>query len=105
DVCVAPASLCGVLAPSIETLIAARALQGIGGALLAPGSLAILQASFRPEDRSRAIGILSGFGAIAAGIRPLLGGWILGMGSWRWVFLVNLPVAGLVLYLSRHIPE
>jgi EmrB/QacA subfamily drug resistance transporter len=96
--------LCGI-APNVELLVAARALQGIGGALLTPGSLAILQASFRPEDRSRAIGIWSGIGATAAVIGPLLGGWILSVGSWRWVFLVNLPVAALVLLLSRHIPE
>jgi len=96
--------LCGI-APNIGLLVAARGLQGIGGALLTPGSLAILQASFRPEDRSRAIGLWSGFGATAAVIGPLLGGWLLGIGSWRWVFLVNLPVAGLVLLLARHIPE
>lgn len=96
--------LCGI-APNIGLLVAARGLQGIGGALLTPGSLAILQASFRPEDRSRAIGIWSGFGATAAVIGPLLGGWLLDLGSWRWVFLVNLPVAGLVLFLARHIPE
>jgi EmrB/QacA subfamily drug resistance transporter len=96
--------LCG-LAPNVELLVAARGLQGIGGALLTPGSLAILQASFRPEDRSRAIGIWSGFGATAAVIGPLVGGWLLDVGSWRWVFLVNLPVAGLVLLLARHIPE
>lgn len=96
--------LCG-LAPSIGWLVAARALQGVGGALMTPGSLAILQASFRPEDRSRAIGIWSGFGGVAAVIGPLLGGWLLGIGSWRLVFLVNLPVAALVLFLARHIPE
>jgi len=96
--------LCGI-APGIGWLVAARALQGIGGALMTPGSLAILQASFRPEDRSRAIGIWSGFGGIAAVIGPLLGGWLLGVGSWRLVFLVNLPVAAVVLFLARHIPE
>jgi EmrB/QacA subfamily drug resistance transporter len=96
--------LCGV-APTIGLLVAARGLQGIGGALLTPGSLAILQASFRPEDRSRAIGIWSGFGATAAVIGPLVGGWLLDVASWRWVFLVNLPVAGLVVVLARHIPE
>ncbi len=96
--------LCGI-APNIGLLVAARGLQGIGGALLTPGSLAILQASFRPEDRSRAIGIWSGFGATAAVIGPLLGGWLLDIASWRWIFLVNLPVAGLVLFLARHIPE
>lgn len=96
--------LCGI-APNIEVLVAARGLQGIGGALLTPGSLAILQASFRPQDRSRAIGLWSGFGATAAIIGPLLGGWLLDVANWRWVFLVNLPVAGLVLLLARRIPE
>ena len=101
----AAASLFCGLAPSIGWLVGARALQGIGGALMTPGSLAILQASFRPEDRGRAIGIWSGFGGIAAVLGPLLGGWLLAVGSWRWVFLVNLPVAALVLFLARHIPE
>jgi len=96
--------LCGI-APSIGLLVLARALQGVGGALLTPGSLAILQASFRQEDRGRAIGAWSGFSGIAAVIGPLLGGWLVGLGSWRWVFLVNLPVAALVLVLSRHVPE
>jgi len=96
--------VCGI-APNIELLVLARGLQGIGGALLTPGSLAILQASFRQEDRGRAIGAWSGFSGIAAVIGPLLGGWLVGLGSWRWVFLVNLPVAVLVLVLSRHVPE
>lgn len=96
--------LCGI-APTTELLVGARALQGIGGALLTPASLAILQASFRPEDRSRAIGIWSGFGAVAAVVGPLLGGWILDVATWRWVFLVNLPFAAGVLLLARHIPE
>jgi EmrB/QacA subfamily drug resistance transporter len=101
----AAASLVCGIAPDIELLVAARALQGIGGALLTPGSLAILQASFRKEDRGRAIGAWSGFSGIAAVIGPLLGGWLVGLGSWRLVFLVNLPVAALVLLLSRHVPE
>lgn len=96
--------LCGI-APGIGWLVGARALQGVGGALMTPGSLAILQASFRPEDRSRAIGIWSGLGGIAAVLGPLLGGWLLAVASWRWVFLVNLPVAAVVLLLARHIPE
>jgi EmrB/QacA subfamily drug resistance transporter len=101
----AAASLLCAVAPSVGLLVAARGLQGIGGALLTPGSLAIVQASFRPEDRSRAIGIWSGLGAMAAVIGPLMGGWLLGIGTWRWIFFVNLPVAALVLVLSRHIPE
>ena len=96
--------LCGI-APNVELLVAARALQGIGGALLTPGSLAILQASFRPEDRARAIGVWSGVTGVGAVLGPLLGGWLLSLGSWRWVFLVNLPFALLVMVLARHIPE
>jgi MFS family permease len=74
--------LCG-LAPNAATLIAARALQGIGGALLTPGSLAILQASFAQEDRSAAIGAWSGLGGVATAIGPFLGGWLIGAVSWR----------------------
>ena len=97
--------LCGV-APNVETLIAARALQGIGGALLTPGSLAILQSSFRPEDRARAIGAWSGLGGIAGAAGPFLGGWLVQTASWRWVFLINLPLAvAVVLVTVRHVPE
>jgi EmrB/QacA subfamily drug resistance transporter len=97
--------LCGV-APNVEMLIAARALQGIGGALLTPGSLAILQSSFRPEDRSRAIGAWSGLGGIAGAAGPFLGGWLVQTASWRWVFLINLPFAvAVVLVTVRHVPE
>src|SRR5664279_5580837 len=97
--------LCGV-APNVEMLIAARALQGIGGALLTPGSLAILQSSFRPQDRARAIGAWSGLGGIAGAAGPFLGGWIVQTTSWRWVFLINLPVAVAVLLCAlRHVPE
>lgn len=97
--------LCG-LAPDATTLIAARALQGVGAALLTPGSLAILQATFRPEDRARAIGAWSGLGGVAVAVGPFLGGWLLGVGSWRWLFLINLPIAAFVLVVSgRHVPE
>ena len=97
--------LCG-LAPNIETLIAARALQGVGGALLTPGSLAILQSSFDEEDRSRAIGAWSGLGGIAGAAGPFLGGWIVQVTSWRYVFLINLPLAALVVAVAlRHVPE
>ncbi|ACZ86174.1 drug efflux pump JefA [Streptosporangium roseum] len=98
-------ALCG-LAPNVETLIAARALQGVGGALLTPGSLAIIQASFVREDRPRAIGAWSGLGGTAAAIGPLLGGWLVETAGWRWVFLINLPVAALVVAVAvRHVPE
>ncbi len=97
--------LCGV-APSIGVLIAARVLQGVGGALLAPGSLAILQSSFVREDRGRAIGAWSGLGGVASAIGPFLGGWLVDAASWRWVFLINLPVAAAVVIISiRHVPE
>ena len=84
--------LCGV-APTSEALVAARALQGIGGALLTPGSLAILQASFAPSDRRRAVGAWSGLSGIAAAIAPFVGGWLIGVGSWRLIFLINVPLA------------
>src|ERR1700735_901114 len=90
-------ALCG-LAPSAGLLIGARVLQGVGGALLAPASLAILQASFRPDDRSRAIGAWSGLGGVAGAAGPLLGGSLI-LASWRWVFFINLPVAVGVLIL------
>ena len=98
-------ALCG-LAPNVTTLVAARALQGIGGALLTPGSLAIISASFTREDRPRAIGAWSGFGGIAGAIGPLVGGWLVEVWSWRLVFLVNLPVAAVVIAVAlRHVPE
>ncbi|MCW2599125.1 MAG: drug resistance transporter, EmrB/QacA subfamily [Frankiales bacterium] len=97
--------LCG-LAPNVGTLITARALQGVGGALLTPGSLAILQASFRPEDRARAIGAWSGLAGIAGAAGPFLGGWLVEVASWRWIFLINLPLAVAVVVLTvRHVPE
>ncbi len=92
----AVASMCCGFAPNAGTLIAARVLQGVGGALLAPASLAILQASFRPDDRSRAIGAWSGLGGVATAAGPLLGGYLIVAASWRWVFFINLPVAVVV---------
>ncbi|MGD9705803.1 MAG: MFS transporter [Acidimicrobiia bacterium] len=97
--------LCGI-APGIGTLVAARMLQGAGGALLTPGSLAIIQASFHPDDRARAIGAWSGFGGVTTAIGPLAGGWLVDAASWRWIFLLNLPLAGLVVWIAvHHIPE
>src|SRR5215218_742780 len=88
--------LCG-MAPSLPWLIAARAVQGVGGALLVPGSLALISASFSPERRGRAIGTWSGATAIAAGFGPVLGGWLAQHLSWRWIFYVNVPFAAAVL--------
>src|SRR3954471_13455617 len=97
--------LCG-LAPNVETLVAARALQGIGGALLTPGSLAILQASFAQQDRPRAIGAWSGLGGVATAIGPFLGGLLISLVSWRLVFFLTLPLAvAVVLIAARHVPE
>ena len=100
------ASLACGLSPSAGFLIGARALQGVGAALLTPGSLAILQASFAPDDRSRAIGAWSGLGGVATAIGPFLGGWLIGAVSWRLVFFINLPVAAAVVAIAaRHVPE
>jgi len=98
-------ALCG-LAPSISVLIGARVLQGIGGALLVPGSLAIIQATFAADDRPRAVGAWSGLGGVAGAVGPLLGGWIVGAVGWRWVFLLNLPLAAVVLAVTVwHVTE
>jgi EmrB/QacA subfamily drug resistance transporter len=98
-------ALCG-LARDIPELVAARALQGAGGALLTPGSLAIIQASFDPRDRTRAIGAWSGLGGIAGAAGPFVGGWLVAGPGWRWVFLLNLPLAAAVAVVAvRHVPE
>lgn len=97
-------AVCG-FAPSIHYLIAARALQGVGGALLVPGSLALISASFPPAERGRAIGTWSGFTAITAAIGPVLGGWLVQNASWRWVFFINLPIALAVLVLAWGVAE
>ncbi len=97
--------LCGA-APTIELLVAARALQGVGGALLTPGSLAMIAGLFQGEERGRAIGIWSGLGGIAGAIGPFVGGWLIGSVGWRWIFFVNLPLAAAVVYVAvRHVPE
>jgi EmrB/QacA subfamily drug resistance transporter len=97
--------LCGI-APNAPVLITARALQGVGAALLTPGSLAILQASFRPEDRGRAIGAWSGLSGVGTAIGPFLGGWLIQAVSWRLIFAINLPLAVLVVVVARrHVPE
>jgi EmrB/QacA subfamily drug resistance transporter len=96
------------LAPTAGVLIAMRALQGVGGALLTPGSLAILQAVFAREDRSAAVGAWSGFGGIAVAIGPVLGGALTQIAPWGWrlAFLLNLPLAaGVIWVVRRHVPE
>lgn len=96
---------CGV-AVSINQLIAARAVQGIGGALLVPGSLAIISASFAPDKRGRAIGTWSGFSAITTAIGPVAGGWLIEHVSWRAVFFINVPLAAAVILISLwRVPE
>jgi EmrB/QacA subfamily drug resistance transporter len=102
----AVASVACALAPNDAALVLGRVAQGIGGALLTPASLAILEASFRPEDRSRAIGAWSGLSGVAAAIGPFVGGWLVDAASWRWIFLINLPLAAVVIGVaSRHVPE
>lgn len=96
---------CG-LAPTIGQLILARGVQGIGGALLIPGSLAIIGATFADEQRGAAIGLWSGFTAITAAVGPVLGGWLIETFSWRWIFLINLPLAVIVIVISLwQVPE
>jgi EmrB/QacA subfamily drug resistance transporter len=98
-------ALCG-LAPDMAVLIGARALEGVGGALLTPGSLAIIQASFAPDDRPKAVGAWSGLGGVAGAAGPLLGGWVVSAVGWRWIFLLNLPLAvAVILVALRHVPE
>lgn len=97
--------LCG-LAPTAEALVAGRILLGVGGALLAPGSLAILEAGFATEDRARAIGIWSGLAGVSTAIGPPLGGWLIEVLSWRAVFFLNIPLGIVVVFLTlRHVPE
>ncbi|MEV6248215.1 MFS transporter [Streptomyces sp. NPDC051742] len=97
--------LCG-LAPNAGVLIAARALQGVGGALLTPGSLALIQASFHADDRAKAVGLWSGFGGVGAAIGPFVGGWLVDGPGWRWVFFLNVPLAALCVPVAlRHVPE
>ncbi|WP_286689647.1 MULTISPECIES: DHA2 family efflux MFS transporter permease subunit [unclassified Aeromicrobium] len=97
--------LCAV-APTIEVLVAARGLQGVGGALLTPGSLAIISASIRPEDRGRAIGLWSGLAGVTTALGPLVGGTLVDAVGWRSVFWINVPLAVAVVWVTlRHVPE
>ncbi|WP_406039864.1 MFS transporter [Micromonospora sp. NBC_00898] len=96
---------CG-LSQGTGWLIAARFLQGAGGALLTPGSLSVLQASFHPDDRGRAIGTWAGLSGVSTALGPLLGGWLIDALSWRWIFFINLPLAvAVVLAATRWVPE
>jgi EmrB/QacA subfamily drug resistance transporter len=102
----AVASLICAVAPNIGLLIAARGLQGVGGALLTPGSLAILEASFAPGERGRVIGAWSGLGGVATALGPFVGGFLITAVSWRLIFLINVPIAIAVIFISlRHAPE
>jgi EmrB/QacA subfamily drug resistance transporter len=101
----AASAACG-LAPSIRFLVVARSLQGIGAAMLIPGSLAIISASFDEKSRGQAIGTWSGFTAITTALGPVLGGWLIEHASWRWAFFLNVPMAAAVIVLSLlHVPE
>ena len=100
------ASIWGGVAPNVDQLILARAVQGVGAALLVPGSLAIISASFRDEQRGQAIATWVGFTSIIAAVGPVLGGWLVQYASWRWVFFMNVPLAVVVLGVALwHVPE
>jgi EmrB/QacA subfamily drug resistance transporter len=99
------ASLACALAPTLPLLVAARALQGVGGALLAPSSLALTQASFVREDRGAAVGAWSGLGGLAAALGPLAGGWLVDGPGWRWAFLINLPLVTVSVVAARALPD
>ena len=94
---VGASALCAV-APSVEVLVAARIVQGVGGALLTPGSLAIIEATFHKDDRGRAIGAWSALTGIAAATGPLVGGYLIDAVSWRAIFLINIPLGALVVW-------
>lgn len=98
-------ALCGA-AVTIEMLVAARVLQGVAGAMLTPGSLALISASLDDRDRGAAIGLWSGFGGVAGALGPFLGGWLIDTAGWRSIFLINVPLVLVVVLVSlRHVPE
>ena len=102
----AAASLACGFASNIQQLVIARIAQGMGAALLVPGSLSIISASFDEKTRGEAIGTWSGFTAITTALGPVLGGWLIEHASWRWVFFINIPLAALVIAISLwHLPE
>jgi len=97
-------ALCA-FARSPEQLIAFRVLQGVAAALLTPGSLAIIESGFRREDRPAAIGTWAGVSGVASAVGPLVGGFLLEHGGWRWIFAINVPLCLLVMWLGRQVPE
>jgi EmrB/QacA subfamily drug resistance transporter len=100
------ASLACGLAPTLGVLIAFRAIQGVGSALLTPGALALIQSVFHPDDRAKAVGAWSGLASIAGAAGPLVGGYLIEYATWRWIFLINLPLAAAVVVLARrYVPE
>ncbi|MGH8189597.1 MAG: MFS transporter, partial [Steroidobacteraceae bacterium] len=100
------ASVACAWAPNATTLIAARALQGIGGALLVPSSLAIISAAFPEAERGRAIGTWAGASALTTALGPVLGGWLVDVWSWRAIFLINIPIAAIAIAIALwHVPE
>jgi EmrB/QacA subfamily drug resistance transporter len=101
----AGSSLGCVLAPNVAVLIAARCVQGIGAACAMPESLALISAMFTGDERGRAIGTWSGFASITGAVGPVIGGWLAQHASWRWVFLINIPIAIAVIVISRWYPE
>src|SRR4051794_36521544 len=99
-------SLVCALAPSIEVLVAARALQGVAGALLTPAALAVIVATFPPDERGRAVGAWTAWGAIGVVFGPLVGGQIVDSVSWRWVFALNVPIVlGTLWLILRVVPQ
>src|SRR6185312_8680750 len=102
----AAASLGCALASQIWMLLTARFLQGVGGAMLMPNSLAILGQTFADREKGRAVGIWAAASGIAGALGPVLGGWLIDLGSWRAIFLINLPIAACAIVLAlRYIPE
>ncbi|MFL6157200.1 MAG: MFS transporter, partial [Marmoricola sp.] len=99
------ASVLCAFAQTPGQLIAFRVLQGVAAALLTPGALALIQGSFRPEDRPAAIGAWAGYAGVAAAVGPFIGGFLVENASWRWIFAINVPLCLLVLWLGRNVPE
>jgi EmrB/QacA subfamily drug resistance transporter len=99
------ASVLCAAAPTLNVLIIARILQGVGGALLVPQSLAIVSAAFHPDDRGAAIGAWSGLAGVSTAIGPFVGGYLVDTFSWRWAFVLNVPLAVITWWLARPIPE